>query len=151
MSIPSAYKGFRVVIAGGGLGGLTLANALERAGIDYVLLEARDVIDPAVGASMGIMPNGSRILDQLDCFDDILDLTYPIQSSGNHTGSGKLIHPRLDSPLLGFKRSECILSQLATAMINLMQDWLRSCLSESPIGSSSSLQTLERQEQDPDR
>ncbi len=105
MSVSSAYEDFRVIIAGGGLAGLTLANALERAGIDYVLLEARAVIDPAVGASMGIMPNGCRILDQLGCFDDILDVTSPIRSSGSHTRSGELIMPRLDSPILGVKRS----------------------------------------------
>jgi 2-polyprenyl-6-methoxyphenol hydroxylase-like FAD-dependent oxidoreductase len=93
-----------VIIAGGGLAGLTLANALERAGIDYMLLEARAVIDPAVGASMGLMANGARILDQLDCFDDITKLTYGIKSSGNHSESGELIHPRVDGALLGLQR-----------------------------------------------
>ncbi|KAF3006803.1 hypothetical protein E8E13_010417 [Curvularia kusanoi] len=62
---------FRVIIAGGGLAGLTLANALEKADIDYVLLEARNTIAPSVGASIGIFPNGGRILDQLGCFDEI--------------------------------------------------------------------------------
>jgi 2-polyprenyl-6-methoxyphenol hydroxylase-like FAD-dependent oxidoreductase len=56
---------FRVIIGGGGIAGLTLANALEKANIDYILLEGRDTVAPQVGASIGIHPNGTRILDQL--------------------------------------------------------------------------------------
>ncbi|KAF4416113.1 FAD/NAD(P)-binding domain-containing protein [Fusarium austroafricanum] len=55
------HTGFRVIIAGGGVAGLTLANALEHAGINYVLLERRDTIAPQVGASIGIGPNGCRV------------------------------------------------------------------------------------------
>lgn len=55
-------SGFRVIIAGGGIAGLTLANALQLANIDYVLLEGRNVIAPQVGASIGIGPSGARIL-----------------------------------------------------------------------------------------
>lgn len=40
--------GFRVIIAGGGIAGLTLANTLQHAGIDYILLEARKEISPEV-------------------------------------------------------------------------------------------------------
>ncbi|KAI4724917.1 FAD/NAD(P)-binding domain-containing protein [Aureobasidium sp. EXF-10728] len=50
----------KVIIAGGGIAGLTLANALEQANIDYVLLERRKVIAPQVGASIGILSNGCR-------------------------------------------------------------------------------------------
>lgn len=64
-------RNFHVVIVGGGIAGLTLANALEKAGIDYVLLEARDTITPRVGASIGFFPNGARILDQLGCLEAI--------------------------------------------------------------------------------
>jgi 2-polyprenyl-6-methoxyphenol hydroxylase-like FAD-dependent oxidoreductase len=34
---------FKVIIAGGGITGLTLANSLERAPISYILLEARKI------------------------------------------------------------------------------------------------------------
>ncbi|KAF2621246.1 FAD binding domain-containing protein [Macroventuria anomochaeta] len=67
----TASGGFRVIIAGGGISGLTLANALEKAGIEYVLLEARDIIAPKVGASIGFFQNGGRILDQLGCLEAI--------------------------------------------------------------------------------
>jgi 2-polyprenyl-6-methoxyphenol hydroxylase-like FAD-dependent oxidoreductase len=57
--------GFRVLIVGAGIGGLTLANCLQHAGIDYLLLEGREEIGLHVGAGVGLEPNGDRILDQL--------------------------------------------------------------------------------------
>lgn len=104
MEKPSQEDTFRVIIVGGGLGGLALASALDLGGIDFVLLEARDVINPAVGASMGLMGNGLRIMDQLGCYDDIADLSYGIKRSGDHDATGGLIHPRSDAPQLGQMR-----------------------------------------------
>jgi 2-polyprenyl-6-methoxyphenol hydroxylase-like FAD-dependent oxidoreductase len=66
--IPSK-KDFKVIIAGGGIAGLTLANCLELAGISYTLLESRPAIAPQIGASVGLLPNGARILDQIGIFD----------------------------------------------------------------------------------
>ncbi|KAH7128858.1 hypothetical protein EDB81DRAFT_906532 [Dactylonectria macrodidyma] len=66
--------GFKVVIVGGSVAGLSVANMLERFDIDYVLLEAYPHIAPQVGASIGILPNGFRILDQLGCFEPVLDI-----------------------------------------------------------------------------
>ena len=81
---------FRVIIGGGGISGLTLANALEQAGIDYVLLEARDEIDPQVGASIGFFANGSRILDQLGCFESIEKEIYPLFVGHSRRANGKV-------------------------------------------------------------
>ncbi|RDI87660.1 hypothetical protein Vi05172_g2254 [Venturia inaequalis] len=60
----------RVIIAGGGITGLVLANALEQAGIDFLLLERRGEISPTIGQSIAAEPNGSRILDQLGILDE---------------------------------------------------------------------------------
>ncbi|KAH6869793.1 hypothetical protein B0T10DRAFT_593155, partial [Thelonectria olida] len=87
---------FRVVIAGGGVAGLTLANALEQAGIDYVLLERRDTIAPQVGASIGILPNGCRILDQLGLLDELFKMTHPILWMADRDDQGRLVCPRSD-------------------------------------------------------
>ena len=62
-----ASTSFKVVIVGGGVGGLTLANALEKTNVDYVLLESKDEFAPVVGASIAMAANGNRILDQLGC------------------------------------------------------------------------------------
>ncbi len=69
------HSHFRVLIIGGGIGGLTLANSLQHAGIDYLVLEARNEIAPHVGASIALFANGGRILDQLGVYDDVTKFT----------------------------------------------------------------------------
>ena len=64
---------FKVVIVGGSVAGLTLAHTFEKAAINYVLLEARDTISPQLGASIIIMPNGARILDQMGIYEPMRD------------------------------------------------------------------------------
>ncbi|KAH7042133.1 hypothetical protein B0J12DRAFT_674744 [Macrophomina phaseolina] len=67
-----ADRAFRVVIVGGSIAGLTLALALEKNGIDFLVLEAYPEIAPQVGASIAVLPNGFRILDQLGCYEDMM-------------------------------------------------------------------------------
>ncbi|RDW72366.1 FAD-dependent oxidoreductase [Aspergillus mulundensis] len=82
---------FRVVIVGGSIAGLSLAHCLLRQQVDFVVLESHQDIAPQVGASIGILPNGARILDQLGCFDDILAATEPLQEASFWNADGKLI------------------------------------------------------------
>ena len=89
---------FKVVIVGGGIAGLTLANSLSHADIDYVLLEGRDEIAPQVGASIGIFGQGGRILDQLGLYNEIVKLIQPIEYV-NQWHDGKKFD-RIDSPQL---------------------------------------------------
>ncbi|GME33698.1 Monooxygenase FAD-binding protein [Neofusicoccum parvum] len=42
---------------------------LEKFDIDYVILEAYPTVAPQLGASIGLLPSGLRILDQLGCFE----------------------------------------------------------------------------------
>ncbi|KAH7033741.1 FAD binding domain protein [Microdochium trichocladiopsis] len=67
----AAHKPFKVIIAGGGVAGLTLAQMFEKFDIDYVLLEAYQDITPPVGASIGLMPNGLLVLDQIGCYEAV--------------------------------------------------------------------------------
>lgn len=90
-------KPFRVIIAGGGVSGLTLANALQHGSVEYILLDARNELAPQLGASIGLGPNGSRILDQLGCYDDIMGLIVPIEYTGSHRFDGTLLRPRTDA------------------------------------------------------
>ncbi|KAG7151417.1 FAD-dependent monooxygenase atmM like protein [Verticillium longisporum] len=103
-----SQSGFRVLVAGGGIAGLTLANCLERAGVEYILLEAHDNVAPRVGASIGLLPNGSRILDQLGCYDKILEetqgvrITRCLDQDGNvfHISDGvRLLETRQEAPV----------------------------------------------------
>lgn len=84
-------QGFRVIIVGGSVAGLTLAQCLTRHNIEYVVLEARDDIAPQEGASISIMPNASLALDQLGILDDILDEVEPLRDVYNWDASGKLL------------------------------------------------------------
>lgn len=93
----SDQKQLRVIIVGGSVAGLTLAHCLLKSNIDFVVLESNCDIAPPVGASIGILPNGARILDQLGLFDAILDATEPMQTSYSWSGAGKLIC-KTDSP-----------------------------------------------------
>jgi salicylate hydroxylase len=54
----------RILIAGGGIGGLALAVALARTGRESLVLEAREEFGTA-GAGIQIGPNGVRVLDAL--------------------------------------------------------------------------------------
>ncbi|KAJ4177887.1 hypothetical protein NW755_013576 [Fusarium falciforme] len=81
-----------VLIVGGSVAGLTLANMLEKFGVDYIVLEAHDEIAPQVGASIGLLSNGLRILDQLGCADQVMSLIdRPIRDSYLRKPDGSLI------------------------------------------------------------
>ncbi|RJE24349.1 FAD binding domain protein [Aspergillus sclerotialis] len=72
---------FKVIIVGGSVAGLTLAHCLQRAGIEHVVLEKSAELSPQVGASIGILPNGARILDQLGLYDAVDDVTEPLSTA----------------------------------------------------------------------
>lgn len=63
--------GLKVIIVGGSISGLSLANMLEKFGIEYIVLEGHSTIAPQLGASLGLLPSGLRILDQLGCYEKI--------------------------------------------------------------------------------
>ena len=54
----------RVLIVGGGIGGLTLAAALHADGLDVELVEREPRWNPS-GAGLSIQPNGLRVLNRL--------------------------------------------------------------------------------------
>jgi 2-polyprenyl-6-methoxyphenol hydroxylase-like FAD-dependent oxidoreductase len=47
----------RVIIGGGGITGLTLANMLQLYGIDFVLLESNSELTPKGYASTSLLPH----------------------------------------------------------------------------------------------
>lgn len=61
-----------VIIAGGGIGGLALALALDRVGVAAEIHEARTEHEPsAVGAFLNLAPNGINALRELDLADEV--------------------------------------------------------------------------------
>ncbi|KAF8949366.1 hypothetical protein BGZ47_005589 [Haplosporangium gracile] len=62
---------FKVIIAGGGIAGLSLGVMLERAGIDYLILEAAGEIRP-LGAVVYLGPPVLRAFEQLGLLEDLI-------------------------------------------------------------------------------
>ncbi|KJZ80337.1 hypothetical protein HIM_00187 [Hirsutella minnesotensis 3608] len=71
----------KVIIVGGSIAGLSLAHCLEKAKIEYILLEQKDDLCPQEGASIGVMPNGGRILEQLGLYDRVEELIEPLTTA----------------------------------------------------------------------
>lgn len=63
-----------VVLAGGGVGGMTAALALLRRGIEVTVLEQAPALTE-VGAGIQISPNGNRALDHLGVFESLRQLS----------------------------------------------------------------------------
>ena len=84
---------FKAIIVGGSVAGLTLAHTLDSAGIDYILLEARNTVAPAMGATIVIQANGARILDQLGIYDRMANLGIMTKMSKNtiRTSDGRIL------------------------------------------------------------
>jgi FAD dependent monooxygenase len=86
-----ASKKLKVIIVGGSVAGLTLAHSLASAGIDFVLLEARDCIAPQLGATIVTMPNGARILDQLEIYESMKDIVTEEAVYSTKRSDGSLV------------------------------------------------------------
>ncbi|KAH8891966.1 flavoprotein monooxygenase [Thozetella sp. PMI_491] len=89
---PHGRQQFRVVIVGGGPVGLTAAHALSKAGIDWVVLEARDTVTPEDGASIIVYASTLRVWDQLGLFETFIARGEPLETNTNVTPAGKLYH-----------------------------------------------------------
>jgi FAD dependent monooxygenase len=82
---------FKAIIVGGSVAGLTLAHTFDSAGIDYVLLEGRENVAPAAGATIVIMPNGARVLDQLGIYEQMKDIFQPMFTSTIWKSDGRFM------------------------------------------------------------
>jgi salicylate hydroxylase len=104
----------RALIVGAGIGGLTAALALARAGLDAALFERTDVLEE-FGAGLQLTPNATRILDRLDALaavrahalaprairilrgrDDALLARLPLESAQARWGAPYLVVHRAD-------------------------------------------------------
>ncbi|KAF4582771.1 FAD-dependent urate hydroxylase [Ophiocordyceps camponoti-floridani] len=67
----------RVIIVGAGIGGLTAALALNRAGIDFIIVEKHASVLEPMGSSITLTPGSQRILHQLGILNKIKTLSRP--------------------------------------------------------------------------
>ncbi|WP_279634737.1 FAD-dependent monooxygenase, partial [Streptomyces carpinensis] len=78
----------RVVVIGGGIGGLAAAAALHRTGRQVTVLERARSLEP-VGAAISLSPNALRALDVLGIGDAIRDLAAWQGDGGLRTPGGR--------------------------------------------------------------
>lgn len=67
----------KVLIIGGGLGGLVLAILLERAGIEYWVLEQSVLVRP-IGSVIALSPLVLPLMEQLGLLEEIERLSKPV-------------------------------------------------------------------------
>ncbi|KAG0007621.1 hypothetical protein BGZ80_004439, partial [Entomortierella chlamydospora] len=76
----------KIIIAGAGLGGLTLAILLEKASIDYEILERATALKP-LGSATGLAPNLMPLLEQLGLLDELKKISLECMSGGIYKDS----------------------------------------------------------------
>ncbi len=84
----------KVIIAGAGLGGLTLANCLARKGFDVCVLEQAQALGE-VGAGVQISANGARVLHHLGLEENLREVAFtPERGEIRHWKSGDILATR---------------------------------------------------------
>ncbi len=108
-------KNLRVIIAGGGIGGLTAAIALRRAGLDAVVLErAASVDDVALGAGVHLWSNALQALQEIDMAKAVATAGTTVTAHRYLSWQGRLlgtlgvdeVSEGLGAPTVGLSRPE---------------------------------------------
>lgn len=114
----------KAIVIGGGIGGLTVATALRRAGVDVVVFERRnDLRDLTAGAGMVLWHNAVRALQELELWERVEPFGTPLEQATWQTWQGKELAlwkvgemgRRLQAPAVGIRRAN-LLSALAAAL-----------------------------------
>src|SRR5476651_343585 len=88
----------KLIIAGGGIGGIATALALHRAGIDFRLFEQAPTFTE-VGAGMSLWPNATRILHSLGVLDAVAAQGEEVTQFNLQRPDGRML---AELPMTGF-------------------------------------------------
>jgi FAD-dependent urate hydroxylase len=81
----------RVLVVGGGIGGLATAVALRQHGIEVQVYEAYEDPTRDVGLFLTVAANGLRALEHLDCLEPVRSVGFPSPTIRIWSSSGKLL------------------------------------------------------------
>ena len=84
----------KVIIAGGGIGGLTAALSLHKVGIDVTVYEAVEQLEP-LGVGINILPHASRELIELGLEHEVDRFGIRTTAMNYYTSSGAGNQPAL--------------------------------------------------------
>ncbi|KAI1172483.1 hypothetical protein F4777DRAFT_512060 [Nemania sp. FL0916] len=73
---------FRTIIIGGGPVGLAIANGLDRAGLDFLVVERHHTIISESGACIMLWPHSTRVFDQLGIMEACEGRYIPVTDKG---------------------------------------------------------------------
>ena len=111
----------RVVIAGGGIGGVSAAIALRRAGFDAQLFERAPALRE-VGASISLWPNATRILREWGVLGPLLRVAHAAPAGEVRSWRGELLQRFSmqdgDAPTLFLHRAD-----LLAALVDSLPPW----------------------------
>ena len=74
-------KSPKVIIAGAGLTGLTMAILLEKAGIEYQVLERSSEVQQTLGGAIILSFNVKPLMEQFGILDQIEAISVPIETT----------------------------------------------------------------------
>ena len=108
----------RIVVVGGGIGGLTLALALGREGFEPDVYEqAPELLE--VGAGIAVWPNAYRVLERLGLGESVLAHAGSIEEARWLGSDGRLYNtfrfPRTGAPAVALRRAD-----LQTALVGAL-------------------------------
>ena len=104
----TTWKNEPVLIIGGGIGGLTLAIALDRAGIRCEVFERAPELKE-VGAGVGVWMNAMKVLDRLGVGERIREIGQPLQIAELCSEKGHVLSRTDIAKILGEPDAGCYL------------------------------------------
>lgn len=127
----------QVIVVGGGWAGIAMALALERANIDYILLEKGDFA-PQLGASVVVAGCAMRLLDQLNLMQSVIDIGSPLEVARYSYENGALLVegevPKLIRDQTGYPMMILSRQELLQVLYDGIQDKSK-CLSHTRVAS----------------
>ncbi|MEM8504173.1 MAG: FAD-dependent urate hydroxylase HpxO [Cyanobacteria bacterium P01_D01_bin.1] len=92
-------ENLKVVVVGAGMGGLTTALAMQRAGYEVEVYDRVKELRPA-GAGISLWSNGVKVLNRLGLGPEISEIGGPMQQMAYYAKSGELLTRFSLSPLI---------------------------------------------------